>query len=223
MKASHLLVPVARTKAQRIFLDLRSRILTGEFDAETRLTLRPLAKEYGSGINAVSEAVKALAAEGLVELEGQAGARVLTRDLNRIRGEFVLRIALECETARRCAVVADDVQMRLLERLAIEADEQFESGKQLSLCRLLDVKFHLTIAEFSGVPQLGDALQPLLDWLVMLDQTSNRSAEFPGQKHSELFAALSTRDPERASHGMRQHCEDAMHLSLAEMYGEPDD
>lgn len=205
---------VASTKAQRIFLDLRAKILRGEIAADSRLTLRPLAKEYGTGINAASEAVKALAAEGLVELKGQSGAQVIARDLNRIRGEFVLRIAIECETARRCAVVADEVQLDLLTRMATEIDELFEAGEQLQRCRDLDVRFHLTVAEFSGVPQLRNSLQPFLERLVMLDQTDTPTADHPGQKHREVVAALGTRDPETASRVMRQHCEDAMKLSL---------
>ncbi len=216
--AERPVAPSAETKARRIFLDLRSRILSGELAAETRLTLRPLASQYGTGINAVSEAVKALAAEGLVEPGGQAGARILARDLQRIRGEYVLRIAIECEAARRCAQVADAAQLTVLQRMAYEIDDLFDAGEDLKRCRQLDVKFHLTVAEFSGVPQLRDALLPLLERHVMLDQTNAPSAEIPGQKHRELFAALETRNPEQASKVMRQHCEHAMNLSLALFY-----
>lgn len=207
------------TKARRIFLDLRSRILSGAIPADTRLTLRPLAKRYGTGINAVSEAVKALAAEGLVEPGGQAGARVIARDLQRIRGEHVLRIAIECEAARRLAAIADDAHYAVLGRMARDLDALADGGEQLLRCHELDVKFHLTVAEFSGVSQLRETLRPLLERLVMLDQTEAQSAEFPGQKHLELFAALNTRDPEKAAAGMRQHCEHSMNLSLAMLYG----
>lgn len=206
------------TKAQRVFLDLRSRILSGELPATTRLTLRPLARKYGTGMNAVSEAVKELAAEGLVVLEGQAGALVLTRDLQRIRGEYALRVAIECETSRRCTFVADEVQMSILGRMAAEMDQLFEAGEQLERCRQLDVDFHLMITDFSGISQFRNVLHPLLDRLVMLDQTPTVNVEFPGQKHLELYEALKTRDPEIAASRMRQHCEVSMNLSLAALY-----
>jgi DNA-binding GntR family transcriptional regulator len=207
-----------KTKAQRVFLDLRSRILAGQFPPETRLTLRPLAKEYGTGINAVSDAVKALAAEGLVELEGQAGARVIPRDLERIRGEYILRMVIECETARRCAELADETQMCILENMAAKVDRLFEEGHQLSECRNADIQFHLTIATFSGVPVLRDALAPLLDRLVALDQTEKRTLEIPGQKHQEVYEGLKTRDPAIASDVMQKHLQHSMNLSLALLF-----
>lgn len=206
------------TKSQRVFLDLRDKILSARIGPDARLTLRPLAQEYGTGINAVSEAVKALAAEGLVELEGQAGARVIARDLIRIRGEFILRMAMECETARRCCESADDGQMLILKGMAAKVDRLFAEGEQLVECRRADVQFHLAIADFSGAAPLRDALVPLLDRLVSLDQTEQPTEEFPGQKHLEVYAALESRDPERAYNVMRQHLEHSMSLSLALLY-----
>jgi|GEM_PF-1023602 len=206
------------TKAQRVFLDLRSRILAGEIDSSSRLTLRPLANHYGTGINTVSEAVKALASEGLVELEGQAGARVVARDLNRIRGEYILRIAIECESARRCAVNVDEIQMAALERMATKVDRLFEEGVHLAECRQADIQFHLALAEFSGAVPLKDALTPLVDRLVVLDQTERASAEIPGQKHLEVFEAIRSRQPDRAGDMMRRHLEHSMSVSLALLY-----
>jgi len=206
------------TKAQQVFLSLRSKILSGEIGSEVRLTLRPLAREYGTGINAVSEAVKALAAEGLVELEGQAGARIIARDLNRIRGEFILRIALECETARRCAEQADEAQLLILQGMAAKVDRLFEEGHDLGECRKADVQFHLTLAEFSGAPQIRDTLAPLLNRLVALDQTEIRTKEIPGQKHTEVYEGLASRNPVTASETIRRHLEHSMNLSLALLY-----
>jgi len=206
------------TKAQRIFLDLRSQILSGKLPPDAQLTLRPIASQYGTGINAASEAVKALAAEGLVSLEGKAGARVIARDLVRIRGEGVLRIAIECEAARRCAELADDVQMTILGRLAEKVDRLFEEGEQLEACRKADFHFHLTIQEFCGVPQLCETLIPLLERRVMLDQTEMRTTEFPGQKHMEVFEALKSRDPVQASDMMRCHLEHSLSIALARLY-----
>ncbi|WP_437231104.1 GntR family transcriptional regulator [Planctomicrobium sp. SH661] len=205
-------------KAQRVFLDLRSKILSGHLPADSRLTLRPLASQFGTGINAVSEAIKALAAEGLVELEGKAGARVIPRNLKRVWGDFTLRIALECEVARQCAVRADDIQLSVLESLAVKVDSLFAEGDRLELCRAADIQFHLALAECAGVPQIRETLLPLLDRLVSLDQTEARSAEIPGQKHIEVYEGLQSRDPVVASNVMRQHLEHSMNLSLAVLY-----
>jgi len=210
------------TKAQRIFLDLRSKILSGELAPDQRLTLRPIAAEYGTGINAASEAVKALAMEGLVQLEGKGGARVIARDLNRIRGEYILRIAIETEAVRQATRRIDDAQLSILRRIAERVDFLFGEGDSLSECRNLDVKFHLTLADFSGVPQLSEALAPLLTRLVVLDQTANRTTEIPGQKHMEVFEGIETRDPETAVKAMRLHLEHSMNLSLVLLHDDSD-
>lgn len=220
--AQHSMNSKPVTKAQRIFLDLRSKILSGELTPDRHITLRPIAEIYGTGINAASEAVKALAAEGLVQLEGKAGARILVRDLDRIRGDFILRMAIESEAARRVTKVADNVQLSALRRIAERVDNLFEEGERLEECHKLDVQFHLTLASFSGVPQLREGLVPLVDRLVCLDQTTLRNEEFPGQKHMEVFEAIETRDSELAAQGIRSHLEHAMNLSLAELQFEGD-
>ncbi|UUO07161.1 GntR family transcriptional regulator [Blastopirellula sp. J2-11] len=206
------------TKARRIFLDLRSKILSRKIDANTQLTLRPIASEYGTGINAASEAIKALAAEGFVTLEGKAGARVITRDLHRIRAEGVLRIAIECEAIRRCAMLADDIQLSVLGGLAEKVDRLFEEGNQLDQCRQADIAFHVTITDFCGVPELRESLIPLLDRLVTLDQTEKRTSEIPGQKHLEVYEGLKSRDPVQAADVMRHHLEHSLSLTLALLY-----
>ncbi|QDS89048.1 putative HTH-type transcriptional regulator YdfH [Rosistilla ulvae] len=186
--------------------------------ADTRLTLRPIAGEYGTGINAASEAIKALAAEGLVRLEGKSGARVITRDLNRVRSEGVLRMAIECEAARRCAERVDNVQLSVLRGLADKVDRLFAAGDDLKGCRNADIAFHRTIVEFCGVPELWPSLMPLLDRLVTLDQTENRTTEIPGQKHIEVYEGLKSRDPEQAAIAMRQHLEHSLSMALASFY-----
>ena len=148
----------------------------------------------------------------------EAGARVVKRDLNRIRGEGVLRIALECEAARRCAERIDEVQISVLAALAEKVDRLFEDGNKLEECRNADIAFHLAIVDFSGVPELRKPLAPLLDRLVTLDQTESRTAEIPGQKHVEVLEGLRSRDPLLASDVMRRHLEHSLSVALALLY-----
>jgi DNA-binding GntR family transcriptional regulator len=208
------------TKAQRIFQDLRSKILSGELGPDLRLTLRPIASEYGTGINAASEAIKALSMEGLVRLEGKGGARVIARDLHRIRDEFILRMAIESETIRRVTGHLDDAQLGVLRRIAERVDTLFEEGESLDECHQMDVQFHLMLADFSRISQLRDALVPLLSRLIVLDQTASRTEEIPGQKHLELFEAIETQDRDIAVQAMRLHIEHSMNLSLALLHGD---
>jgi DNA-binding GntR family transcriptional regulator len=204
------------TKARKVFLDLRDKILAGEFEPGTYLTLRPLADHYGTGINAVSEAIKALAAEGVVQLEGKSGAKIIPRDAKQIRSEFIMRIALESEAARRCATQADEASLNALDQIACRVDD-FSTQGNLAQARRFDRAFHLHLAALSGSDQLHDALAPLLDRLIVADITENEHPDFPGQKHRELVKELRTRDPNAASRILRVHCEYSMDVILSSL------
>ena len=53
-------------KPRRIFVELRSDLLSGNLRPGTRLSLRPLAKRFEVGINTVAMALRALESEGFV-------------------------------------------------------------------------------------------------------------------------------------------------------------
>ena len=90
------------SKARQAFVELREQILDGRLPPGSRLTLRPIAKLLGVNVGAVSEAVRELVHEQLVDFEPNYGARVKKLDLETMRSQHVLRIAIECEAIRRC-------------------------------------------------------------------------------------------------------------------------
>src|ERR1700728_3293154 len=104
----------AMSKARQAFVELREQILDGRLPPGSRLTLRPIAKSLGMNVGAVSEAVRELVHEQLVDFEPNYGARVKKLDLETMRSQHVLRIAIECEAIRRCT---DRLSARSLEEL----------------------------------------------------------------------------------------------------------
>ncbi|MES2738459.1 MAG: GntR family transcriptional regulator [Verrucomicrobiota bacterium] len=201
------------TKSRQTFLELRSQILEGRILPGTRLTLRPVAKQLGVGMNVVGEALRALEHEGLVEVEPRVGARVRSRDLAAIRAEFILRLALECEAARQCAARLEVGSLRALEKLAKRVDALVAQGGDLESARQADVDFHLAVARLSEVPPLEAALAPLLPRLVVLDQAVNPAQEFPAASHERLVHAMQEGET-AAAEAMREHILDAMHWAL---------
>ena len=79
---------------------LRTRILDGELTAGERLREIELAEAYGVARHSLRAALRALAAEGLVAIEPNRGARVAELTPTDIRALFELRAALEVESAR---------------------------------------------------------------------------------------------------------------------------
>jgi DNA-binding GntR family transcriptional regulator len=79
---------------------LRTRILDGELGAGERLRELELAEAYGVARHSLRAALRALAAEGLVAIEPNRGARVASLTADDVEPLFELRTALELEAAR---------------------------------------------------------------------------------------------------------------------------
>ena len=78
---------------------LRRRILDGDLRTGERLVERELTERYGVARHSLRAALRALASEGLVELEPNRGARVSTLSREGLLELFELRAALELEAA----------------------------------------------------------------------------------------------------------------------------
>ena len=79
---------------------LRARILEGDAPGGERLREQELCDAYGVARHSVRAALRALAAEGLVELEPNRGACVAFLGREQMREVYELRTALEVEAAR---------------------------------------------------------------------------------------------------------------------------
>lgn len=86
---------------ERLYRNLRGRILVGELSPGQALTIRGLAAEYGVSMTPAREAVRRLAAEGALTLS--ASGRVTTPELSveRLEELAALRALIEPELATR--------------------------------------------------------------------------------------------------------------------------
>jgi DNA-binding GntR family transcriptional regulator len=78
---------------------LRAEILDGALPAGSRLRERELCETYGVARHSLRAALRALAAEGLVRIEPNRGARVAQLTSDDVRWLYELRAALELEAA----------------------------------------------------------------------------------------------------------------------------
>jgi DNA-binding GntR family transcriptional regulator len=79
---------------------LRREILDGERPAGARLVEQELCARYGVARHSLRTALRALAAEGLIRVEPNRGARVAKLAADEITWLYELRAALETEAAR---------------------------------------------------------------------------------------------------------------------------
>ncbi len=89
--------------ADQVYEVLRERIASGEIERGSRMHQEDLAKEFGVSRTPVREALRRLAAEGLVDLFANRGARVATATDEQLRSSYETRLVVEPGAARIAA------------------------------------------------------------------------------------------------------------------------
>ena len=197
--------------ASEAYAKLRSRILAGELHDGDRLAEEDLAEALGISRTPVREALRRLAAEGLVELLPNRGARVPTWDDHDIDDIFQLRAVLESYAARRAASHADQDVLGELASMcdameAITVDMRDVHG--LAELATINRQWHGCVVAAAGSPRLSGLVNSLVHVPVIMQTFKNYSRaamERSLRHHREIVDALAARDGEWASSVMRAH------------------
>ena len=91
---------VSLSLSQQAYDLIRTGILKGQFPMGAPLSRRQLASQLGTSFLPVSEALQRLESEGMVESRPRVGTRVRVPTSQDIRGHYVIREALESQSAR---------------------------------------------------------------------------------------------------------------------------
>jgi DNA-binding GntR family transcriptional regulator len=87
----------------QVYAAIRERISSGSLARGSRVHQEDLAEELGVSRTPVREALRRLAAEGLVEMRTNRGARVADIDQGSMRGAYEARLVVEPGAARLAA------------------------------------------------------------------------------------------------------------------------
>jgi DNA-binding GntR family transcriptional regulator len=199
--------------ADEAYVAIREEILRGLLRPGTPLSRRRLARELKMSVVPVTEALRRLEEDGLVETRARAGTRVRVPTEADVRDLYELREALESQSARLFTVRATLAQRREIKRLAEHIDVLFRrlatSGNDQAFrfaVHTQHVQFHMRIAEHAGSRLLRQMIERqhvlILNWL--FDVTGRRTA-LPPSFHSKLADALVSGSPEKADAAMRAH------------------
>jgi GntR family transcriptional regulator, rspAB operon transcriptional repressor len=158
--------PVCGSLAERAYLLIRRKILSGELPLGAPLSRRKLAADFEMSFLPVSEAVKRLESEGLVESRPRVGTRVRIPTPQDIRDCYIIREALETQSARlfcERAAPAERKEIRgMVERLEAmtqapeseAANPEFQFSVQSAHAAL-----HMRIAECTRCQPLFDLIE----------------------------------------------------------------
>lgn len=222
-RASALPVQVAQSLLQRIIAE--------EFPAGTVLpSERELQDHYGVSRPVVREAIKLLAARGIIATSSGQGAVVASDMTSPARDALVLaffrahasaedilntRMLLEPEIAAMAATHATPLQTRRINSVTrgFEADAD---GSEESTARIAerwsatDARFHVLLAEASQNPVLA-ILAEVIVGILWQQRKSGRNPmagperELAMEQHRIIAAAVAARDPEAARQAMVEH------------------
>jgi DNA-binding GntR family transcriptional regulator len=210
--------------AEQAYLAIREEILRGQLRPGTPLARRRLARELGMSLLPVTDALRRLEEDGLVESRARAGTRVRVPSERDIRELYELREALETQSARLFAERATPVQRLELGRLASQVDVLFnrlpanaDDADFRFAVHNHHVQFHMRIAEHAGSHLLKQMIERnhvlILNWLF---DVAGRRTPLPPGFHARLAEALVSGDAARADAAMRKH----VRYGLAEVTGQ---
>lgn len=188
---------------KRLVLD---RIVTGHYRPGARIVEFQLAKELGLSQSPVREALRELAAIGIVTIHPRRGARVRLPSAKELADVSVVRGEVDALAARLCAGrvtedTLDAMDALIQEMLACVAREDFSGLTDA------DVRFHDLIADASG----NHALERAFDQLAPFARTFI-TLTLPGVdvrdivlQHRPILEALRAHDADRAADAARHH------------------
>jgi DNA-binding GntR family transcriptional regulator len=188
---------------------LREQIFAKQLAPGSWLDEQSLADQFGISRTPMREAIKVLAAEGLVTIKMRRGAYVTEIAKNDLEQIFTILSLLEGEAAKQTAMKATEDELNQLdywhhrlEKAAADRDiEQFFEN---------NVKFHELIQEIAGNRWMNGVIADLRKVLKLHRRdslTSTGRLQSSLLEHREILSALLKRDQMGAETAMRKHME----------------
>ena len=200
--------------------ELRQAIFEGRLKPKERISDYQIANNMGLSRSPVREAIRRLAARGLVEETARRGAVVTSLSRADARQVYDCRRALESLAARRLAAASGVSSAAALEAIRMRMGE-VSASQNASEVADIDAEFHARLCELTGN-----------DWLIRLNgmiadqnrliQSLNNVAHPPSnlhemqEIHAPIVEAIASGDADRAERAVLEHIDQAERLFLAE-------
>lgn len=200
---------------------VRDLILTGAIKPGEIIDEKAIAARLSVSRTPVREAVKRLADERLVEVAAQSATRAAKLDRKEIEESFLIRRALEMESAAQAALrMTQDFADRLADILNLHA--RAIERRQYADAITRDDEFHRTISEISNLPRLWRTIEISKAQLdrcrhMMLPRTGE--GETTLEHHRAIIRALNSGDPGAAAAAMKAHLDVAYTSTVAVLEG----
>jgi DNA-binding GntR family transcriptional regulator len=213
---------------ERLAGAIQAQVLSGALPVGTRLRQEALAAQFGVSRTPVREALRQLAATGLVELLPNRGAIVRGPSARELREAYEVRAELEGLAAELAAArISDRDLVRLREAQALfrksvttlvaRRARRPALWKDESVWVRANDLFHQAILDAAANGRLSDTIADLhrslprnLTWAAL--SRSSRLLEENVEQHERILEAIEERDPVEARRRMIEHVRSAGEL-----------
>ena len=201
---------VVLTKSAYAYDELRRRILTGEIPQGSVLSQAMLAQEIGVSTTPLREALRRLAAEGLVQLESHRDARVAALTAEEARDLYAIRENLDPLAAGLAAEARTEADMENIETALKQLTPLHDAADLAAMTAHRE--FHRAVYCASHNPLLINILEGLWDKADRYRQVGLQSQNDSEkdrirvrEEHIQIAEAVIAGDALRARETMQRH------------------
>jgi DNA-binding GntR family transcriptional regulator len=199
---------------------IRERIVNGGLAPGERLVEAQLSAELGVSRMPVREALRALAAEGVVTIEPRRGATVTVYTPEQIQELVEVRATLEALNAKLAARRHDPAQMARLRQLLADGSAISETT-DLTQVNRENTNFHEVLAQVAANSVLSDMVRSLRErTAVIFAPLSRQRAKRNWDEHAAILQAVIDGDAELAGLLSARHVYSAAEGLLVAPQGE---
>jgi len=215
----------APTQAERVYSQLRERLLRGDMPIGRRLVEQQLAEEFDTSRTPIREALRRLEGDGHIVRDHGGGMCPSAPSVKSMRELYEVRVALEELVARRAATSGDRGRIEAIEQDWRALDAAWQDRRTLPRGPdfvYADEGFHRALAGASGNDVALTLLSDLNDRIRVLriyDFTTDDRIGATIAEHLEIVGCVLARDADAAAAFMRAHVQRSS-LVVRERVGE---
>ncbi len=198
-----------RTKSQLAYRKLKELIIKGEFGSDNRWSLRKLAREFGMSVVPITEALRRLEQEGIIDVRPQRGITVKQLTPSELREVILLREAIEVQVVRILCKERDDELISRLDKIA-DRIQRFTEKREHKRAAIEDIEFHRSMVKAIKAKLIEECFERLVIMCMVnvggfdIDRWAmvEREDKF---NHKAIVEALKRTDPNHAEMVIRGH------------------
>lgn len=193
------------TLRQKVYDQLRSRILDAELLPGEKISLRGLAEQFGVSLLPVREAVWQLESERVLVVESNKKIRVNHLTKEEFKEVLNLRLLLESEAVDKACQKRPKSAVKKVEKILAAMEKHIEVNHKAYIKK--NDQFHQTIYSYAASPLLMELIQRLLARVnpyIYLYAINRQDLSTPSNCHRKMFEGFSEGDSDMAVEALQQ-------------------